>query len=231
MKRAQNLAHAKAAAEAVKAYLRLHREQVADDAELLSLLLPERFAGQGNVRDFQYYVIEKLRAENAVLAAECDRLKKRAELVSAVREGVRGLTLELISAANFEEVVAIALGAAPALSAERVSLAIECETTLLPGADGIRLIPRGLIDSLIGTDAIGAVLRGNHDSLFGGTLGGLQSVAIFRLGVGVGGPPAVFTVATAADGRFEDEAETREIAFFVRALERMFAAWLDPPRS
>ena len=40
MKHAENLLPAQAAADAVKAYLRIYRDEVANDAELLSLLLP-----------------------------------------------------------------------------------------------------------------------------------------------------------------------------------------------
>ena len=41
---------AQAAQQAVKAYIRMHREKLAEDGELLSLLLPQRF-GDGKVRD------------------------------------------------------------------------------------------------------------------------------------------------------------------------------------
>jgi uncharacterized protein YigA (DUF484 family) len=231
MNRAENLSHAKAAAEAVKTYLRLHRKQVADDTELLALLMPDRFAEQSNVRDIQQYVIDKLLAQNAELAAECIRLRRNTELAEKVRAGVRELTLELFSASCFEDVLATAICAAPALSAERVSLAIEGEAAWLPGMDGIRPLPRGLINSLIGWDAIGAVLHGGHESLFAGDLSAVRSVALFRLTIGANGPPAAFAVATAAEGRLEDEFETREIAFFVRALERVLVAWLDRPKS
>ena len=232
MKRAENLLPAQAAADAVKAYLRMHRDRIADDTELLALLLPERFPEAGNVRDYQHFVIERLRDENAKLKAERDGLKKQSESVGATREGVRALVLELVSAQSFEEVVGIATGAAKALGADRVSLAIESADALsLPGMQGVRLLPHGLVDSLIGQDAIGAVLRGGHESLFAGSLGGLQSVAIFRIGLGPTAPPALFAVGSVMTDRFEDESETREIAHFVRALERAIGAWLDLPKS
>lgn len=228
----KNILPAQEAAEAVKAYLRMHRGQIADDAELLALLLPERFPEAGNVRDYQHFIIEKLRSENAKLKSERDGLKKLSDSASAIREGVRALVLELVSARSFEDVVAVATSAAKALGADRVSLAIESADALaLPGMEGVRLLPLGLADSLIGRDAIGAILRGGHEPLFAGALGALQSVAIFRIDLGPTAPPALFAVGAIDAERFEDECETREIAHFVRALERAIVAWLDLPKN
>jgi uncharacterized protein YigA (DUF484 family) len=232
MKRAENLLPAQAAADAVKAYLRIYREQVADDAELLALLLPERFGEASNVRDFQHFIIEKLQTENAVVRAELNGLKRLSDNVSLLREGVRALVLELVSARSFEEVVLITTGAAKALGAERVALAVESTEPLpLRGVEGLRLLPAGLVGSLIGQDAIGAVLRDGHESLFGGSLGGLQSVAIFRLDLGPAAPPALYALGANAHDRFEEESETREIAHFIHALERAIVAWLALPKS
>ena len=62
-----------AAAEAVKTYIRMNRARLAEDGELLALLLPERFE-TGEVRDLQRFVIDRLSAENAALRAERDAL-------------------------------------------------------------------------------------------------------------------------------------------------------------
>ena len=149
MKRAKSRLPAQEAADAVKAYLRMHREDVAQDAELLALLLPERFPESGNVRDYQHFIIEKLRGENAKLRGERDGLKKLTESAVNLREGVRALVLELVSARSFEDVVAIATSAPKALVADRVSLGIEsAEAMSLPGIASVRLLPLGLVDSL-----------------------------------------------------------------------------------
>jgi uncharacterized protein YigA (DUF484 family) len=232
MKRAENLLPDQAAADAVKAYLRIYRDQVANDAELLSLLLPERFGEAANVRDFQHFIIDKLRAENKALKSELSGLMRQSEETETLRESVRGLVLELLSARSFIEVLAIAVGAAKPLGADCLSLAVEsAEASTLPVMAGVRLLPAGLVGSLIGKDAIGAVLRSGHEPLFAGSLNGLQSVAIFRLDLGSALPPALIALGANAEDCFEDECETREIAYFVRALERAIVAWLDPPKS
>ncbi len=232
MKRAENHLPAQEAADAVKAYLRIHREQVANDAELMALLLPERFGEAVNVRDFQHFVIDKLRTENEALRSELNSLERQSENFNMLREGVCAAVLELVWARSFGDVVATAANAAKALGADCVSLAIEDSiTTALSRVPGMRPLPVGLVDSLIGKDAIGAVLKGGHEPLFAGSLNGLKSVAIFRLDLGPAAPPALIALGANAEERFEDESETREIAFFVHALERAIVAWLDLPKS
>jgi hypothetical protein len=63
------------AEEAVKAYIRLHRKRLADDGELLAMLLPERFA-DGEIHDLQRHLIEKLRAENAALKSKLEAVER-----------------------------------------------------------------------------------------------------------------------------------------------------------
>jgi hypothetical protein len=63
------------AEEAIRAYIRLNAKRLAADGDLLAMLLPDRFA-EGEVRDLQRHVIEKLRAENAALRAKLDAVER-----------------------------------------------------------------------------------------------------------------------------------------------------------
>ena len=72
--RAESRAPAEAAAEAVKAYIRMNRARLAADGELMALLLPERF-DSSDVRDLQRFVIDRLTTENAALRAEREGLR------------------------------------------------------------------------------------------------------------------------------------------------------------
>src|SRR5580765_7754379 len=88
-----------AAEQAVKAYLRMHREKLSADGELLSLLLPDRFdKTPGEVRDLQRFIIERLTAENTALKAERDGLRASQDRRSLLGEGVRRYVLDLIDA-------------------------------------------------------------------------------------------------------------------------------------
>jgi uncharacterized protein YigA (DUF484 family) len=228
--RAESRAPAEAAAEAVKAYIRMNRTRLAADSELLALLLPERFDA-GEVRDLQKFVIEKLATENTALRAERDGL--RGARVQAVRlgEGVRRATLDLLDARSFEEAIAIAIASADAFGAERAALCVEGEEGAAPtGTKGVRLIEPGTIAAVLGREGMGAILSGGGEILLGPGGGQCRSLAAFRLKIGRDTPAALYVLGAQAEGRFEgDETET-DLTFFARALERSIRAWLDLPK-
>jgi hypothetical protein len=230
--RAEKLSPASEAAEAVKAYLRMHRAQILEDAEFLRALLPDRFAGEAKIDDFQRHVIEKLQAENAILKVERDGLRHASDRAALTREGVRKLVLELIEARSFEKTIAVATDSAAALDVDRVALGVESAATTHIDLPGMCLLPPGLTDQLIESDATGALIKGRvHPALFWPEDDGMESVALFRLDIGSAAPAALFAVGSRDAARFDDESETREIAYFVRALERTIGAWLDLPTS
>ncbi|HEY5339339.1 MAG TPA: hypothetical protein VIJ85_14115 [Rhizomicrobium sp.] len=214
-----------AAAQAVKAYIRMHREKLAEDGELLSLLLPQRF-GDGRVRDLQRYVIERLTTENNALRAERDGLKSDRSV--RLGDGVRKLVLDLVDARSFEEAIAAAISAAPAFGAERAALCVEGENAAPKGCDGVRLIAPGTIAAVLGRDGGGAVLSGGGEVLLGD--GNCHSLAVFRLRIGPQTPAAIYVLGARNEGRFEGEETAADLSFFARALERAIRAWLDLPK-
>jgi uncharacterized protein YigA (DUF484 family) len=228
--RAESRAPAEAAAEAVKAYIRMNRARLAADGELLALLLPERF-GSGEVRDLQRFVIERLTTENTALRAERDGL--RGARVRAVRlgEGVRRTTLDLIDARSFEEAIAVATTSPEAFGAERAALCVEGEVGAAPtGTKGVRLIEPGTIAAVLGREGMGAILSGGGDVLLGPGGGECRSLAAFRLKIGRDAPGALFVLGARAERRFESEETEADLGFFARALERAIRAWLDLPK-
>jgi len=220
-----------AAAEAVKAYIRLNRTRLASDGELLALLLPERFA-DGEVRDLQRFVIERLASENAALKAERDGLKSTRDRVALRHDGIKRLLLDLLDARTFEEAIAVATGAAATLGAERAALCVESADGTAPtGTKGVRLIQPGTVSALLGPDGTGAILSGGVELLLGPDAGGCKSLALFRLRIGRDAPAALFVLGAYAEGRFDGEDNAADLTFFARALERAIRAWLDLPRN
>ena|ERR1700761_4661101 len=222
--RAESRDPAIAAAQAVKAYIRMHREKLAEDGELLGLLLPQRF-GDARVRDMQSYVIEQLSAENAALRAERDGLKTDRSV--RLGDGVRKLVLDLIDARSFEEAIAMATAAAPAFGADRVALCVEGENAAPRGCEGVRLIAPGTTKAFLGREN-GAVLSGGGEVLLG--VNDCKSIAVFRLRIGRDTPAALYVLGARGEGRFEGEETAADLIFFARALERAIRAWLDLPK-
>lgn len=225
---AKSLPTAEAAAEAVKAYIRLNRARLAGDGELLALLLPER-ADIGDSRDFQRFVIDRLTAENARLKAERDALTGR----NAMRmgEGVRKFVLDLIDARSFSEAIHIVIAAAPAFGADRAAICVEGERDAMKsGSDGVRLIPNGTTEAVLGRDGTGAILSAGGELLLGQGGASYKSVAVFRVKIGRDAPAALFVLGAHKEGAFEDEAIATDLRFAARALERAIRAWLDLPK-
>jgi len=228
MDRAESLDPVRAAAEAVKAYVRLNRVRLAGDGELLAMLLPERFA-EAEVRDLQRYTIERLAAENAALRAERDGLRTK----HGLGDGVRKLTLDLLDARSFEEAIGVAVGSASAFGAERAAICIEGDgnRAMAGGLEQVRLIAPGIVSAILGRDGTGVILSSGGEVLLGPGGGACKSLAVFRLKIGRDTPAAVYALGAAAPGCFEGEETAADLGFFARALERAIRAWLDLPKS
>lgn len=236
MDRAEYLEPDEAAAEAVKAYLRMHRQRIAEDPEMLALLLPERFTGDTNLKDYQHFVIGKLTAQLAALKSERDGLLQNSDSsfwdnATPTGESVKRLVLNLIASNSFEGAIAVARNAASSLNADFVSIGVESDAQLNLGKAGISLLPPGLIGKLITHENVGAVLAGEASRALYPEAAHMQSVAVFRMRFGPRTPAALFAVGSRDERRFDGPGETREIAYFVRALEATIRAWLNPSKN
>jgi uncharacterized protein YigA (DUF484 family) len=217
-----------AAADAVKTYIRLHREQLACDGELLALLVPERFAGQP-VGDLQRHIIEKLREQNGRLRAERDLLQGAQERSLKLGDAVKERVLELLDARSFHEAIAIAVNAAGAFGADRAALCVEGDGAAPKNCEGVRMIAPGTATALLQEETPCAVLKGGGAALLGPAGKECRSIAIFRVKVSRDTPAALYVLGAREAGRFEGEEET-DLCYFARALERSIRAWLDLPR-
>lgn len=230
MERAEARDPAQAAAEAVKAYIRMNRTVLANDGELLALLLPERF-GDAGVRDLQRFVIDRLTNENATLRAERDGLMLGRVTAARLGDGVRKAVLELLDARSFEEAIEAITSSAGAFGGVRAALCVEGEMGAAPtGTDGVRLIAPGTAAALLGRDGTGVILSGGGEILLGPGGGACKSLAVFRLRIGRETPCALYVLGASAEGAFEGDDTAADLGFFARALERAIRAWLDLPK-
>jgi hypothetical protein len=215
-----------AAAEAVKAYIRMNRAKLSRDGEILALLLPERFAS-GQIRDLQRHIIERLAHENAALRAERDGLSNQRDGIMRLDGEVRQAVLDLVDARSFEETIAIARSSAARFGAQRATLCVEGQETV-QGSTGVRLIAAGTVDALLGEDGNVAVLSGASSTLLGKCIAECRSLAVFRLKIG--GPAALYVLGANAEHHFDRGKTISDLAFFARALERAIRTWLDLPK-
>jgi uncharacterized protein len=226
---AKTLAPELAAADAVKTYIRMHREALAEDGDLLALLIPKR-DDIGDVPDFQRFVIDKLAAENAALRAERNALLGSQKTSFRMGEGVRRFVLDLIDARSFAEAIAAVIAAAPFFGADRAAICVEAERGETIRTEGVRLIPKGTIEAVLGRDGSGAILSGGGELLLGPDGAAFRSLAAFRVKIGRDAPCALLVLGAFRDGAFEDDDVASDLRFAARALERAIRAWLDLPR-
>lgn len=217
-----------AAAEAVKTYIRLHREKLSHDGELLSLLLPERFIERG-IGDLQRYVIERLRDENAALRSERDGLTGAHEQARRLGEAVQTAILDLLDARTFEEAIRVAVSAAETFGANSAAFCVESDGAAPNHCEGVRIVAPGTATDVLGTEAASAVLANSGALLLGAAGRDCRSVAVFRLHVGGETPVLLYVLGAREPGRFQGD-EHADLAFLARALERSIRAWLDLPR-
>jgi uncharacterized protein YigA (DUF484 family) len=220
-----------AAAQAVRAYVRMHREKLAADGEFLSLLLPDRFENTaGEIRDLQRFIIDRLTAENTALKAERDGLRASQDRGAILGEGVRRYVLDLIDARSFAEAIAVAIAAAPAFGADKAAFCVEGEDGAAPtGTDGVRLIAPGTVRAVLNNEA-GAILSGGGEMLLGPSGAQCKSLAAFRLKIGKDTPPALYVLGAYEIDRFDGAEVEGDLRYFARALERAIRAWLDLPK-
>jgi uncharacterized protein len=220
---------AAAAEEAVKSYIRMNRAALAEDGELLALLLPERFDSH-EVRDLQRYALDRLREENMALKAERDALAATRDQAVRLGDHAKRAVLDLLDARSFEEAIEIATHAAAGFGAERAALCVEAASGRAPGGDGVRLIAPGTTLAVLGRDGTGAILSGCGEMLLGAAGGECRSLAVFRLRIGRDTPSAIYVLGAREAGRFDGAEVAADIGFFARALERAIRAWLDLPK-
>jgi hypothetical protein len=146
-------------------------------------------------------------------------------------EGVRKFVLDLIDARSFSEAIHIVIAAAPAFGADRAAICVEGERDeVKSGNDGVRLIPNGTTEAVLGRDGTGAILSAGGELLLGQGGAAYKSVAVFRVKIGRDAPAALFVLGAQREAAFEDEGIATDLRFAARALERAIRAWLDLPK-
>jgi hypothetical protein len=217
--------------EEVKSYLRENAESVANDAELLSLVLPKRDVPE-NVEDIQSRIIERLRGKIANLQSQ------RADLVHTVRgnvsaqERVHIATLRFLEAESLGHLNHILMHElAPCLDLDAVALCVESsENAAYPSslANTMQFLPDGMVDILLGRGELARLNSGQLrlPSLYGDKTSMLRSEALVRLNIWHGGPSGILALASSDPDAFRPDQGADLLDFLARALERCMRNWL-----
>jgi hypothetical protein len=221
-------------AEAVAAFLAARPDFLADHPDLLdTLILPEAGGGDGVV-DLRAHLVQRQRDE-------IDRLKRQQRaIVSATRanqntqQRIHSAILFLLDAESFEHLIqAIGTDLAVLLDLDAAVLSVENEGDDRPPPlrSGVRVLPPGTIDHLLGGAAhrLDGEIEGD-ETVFGPAAGLVKSQALIRLDVSSETPPALLALGSRDPEMFQNGMRTDLMGFLANVLQRCIRDWLDLPR-
>lgn len=219
----------------IRAFLADNPHYLTDNPEVLAAVTPAPRHADEHVTDMQGFLIVRLREENARL----DR--RHADLLATVRANaasqgrIHSAALMILEARSFEELIEIATtDLAVRLDVDIAMLAVEQSGT--PGrksAAGIRLLPEGSVDRIIG-EGRDVVLNTNitgSTEIYGAGAGLVASEALLRLRASPEAPVGILALASRDPARFDPGQGTELLAFLGRVIELCIRTWLGLPRS
>ncbi|MFQ5972052.1 MAG: DUF484 family protein [Alphaproteobacteria bacterium] len=228
--------HLDLAEDQVLGYLRRNPDFLARHPDLFTKLVPPaRKFGNGRdatVMDLQQFMLGRLREDVGRLEKRHDALVDTSRSNLRTQSRVHAAALALLSARSFESFIEIVTtDLAMLLEIDVVAMCIECSEVTRVRPDGIRLLPSGSIDELLGRRA-DVVLRENTVGerwLYGSGAGLVRSDALLRLRVRRQPPDALLALGARTPGHFHAGQATELLSFLARVLEHGIRNWLDVP--
>ena len=190
--------------------------------------------GSGEIVDLQHVMLTRLQAEIGRRDTACNELidAGRSNLQSQSR--IHDAALALLGALSLDHLIErIATDLPVILDIDASALCLENGPVARSTADGIRVLPAGAIDTLLG-DGRNVLLRANVSGdprLYGEPSGLVRSDALLRLKIREGMPHAVLALGSRDPGRFHPGQGTELLGFLAHVMEYVIRAWLDLPRQ
>jgi hypothetical protein len=190
--------------------------------------------GGGEIVDLQHVMLTRLKAEVGRREDACNELidAGRSNMQSQAR--IHDAALALLGALSLDHLIErVATDLPVILDIDTSALCLENGEVARATADGIRVLPKGAIDGLLGVGKP-ALLRANvsgDSRLFGESAGLVRSDALLRLKVREGMPHALLALGSRDPGRFNARQGTELLVFLAHVMEYVIRAWLDLPRQ
>lgn len=214
----------------IVAWLRRNPRFLQKNPDILDDLLPPRHRQGKGIVDFQYYMVERLRADrDEVLESTREIVENsRANMNNLAR--IHKIVLMILEARNFEDFIrTITMDAAAVLDVDIISLIVETEGGAIPHIDlaGVRTAEPGTIDLLMKDKTI--ILESGIaglDEIYGGGSGLVRSQALMRLHIAAGTPPLLLAFGSRNAALFHERQATDLVMFLGQVIERCFLSWL-----
>lgn len=226
--------------ETVKAFIRANPEVIADDPELLGVIIPASYSEDGIVYDMQRFAIDRLKAQSDEVVRQRDRAMNALRINAAVGAQMQNAILAVLEARNFEDMIRIVtekLG--PILDMDRIVLCMEeTQEGLIDDMTavekiGVRIMPECGVDALLGEGGNTVLEAETHGPAlaFGPNGRDMKSYALVRLAVSSIAPPGLLAIGSKSPHTFDPRQATDQLEFLARVLERQVRAWLSLPED
>lgn len=224
----------------VAAWLRAHPDFFDRHPELMLALTPparefgEAGEGGAEIVDLQHAMMVRLQAEVGRRDETCNELidAGRSNLKSQAR--IHEASLALLASRSLDHLIErVGTDLPVILDIDASALCLESGDVVRTTADGIRVLPAGSIDEILGVSK-SVVLRANiagERRIFGELAGLVHSEALLRLKVREGLPHALLALGSRDAGRFHSGQGTELLGFLAHVMEHTIRAWLDLPRQ
>lgn len=220
--------------EDVVAFLKAHPKFLQQNPQACDYLIPPKNGDGGkNVRDFQSFMIQRLKSDKEKVIENTKELVENARSNMNNQHRVQKVVLRLLEARTFEEFIhIITMDMATMLDTDIATLVVEADGHDIPHIhnSGIRIVPPGTIDAwmkdkntLLQSDITGI------EVIYGGAYTLVRSQALLRVDISMNTPPAILAFGSRDPHMFTDGQGTDMVSFLARVVERCFRTWLNLP--
>lgn len=218
----------------VLAFLKENPKFLQQHPEACDFLIPPKNGDGGkNVRDFQSFMIQRLKSDKERVLESTKELVENARSNMNNQQRVQKVILRLLEARSFEEFIhVITMDMAAMLDTDIATLVVEADGHNIPHIhnSGIRIVPPGTIDAWMGEK--NTLLQSDISGIeviYGGGYTLVRSQALLRVDISMNTPPAILAFGSRDPHMFAEGQGTDMVSFLARVVERCFRAWLNLP--
>jgi uncharacterized protein YigA (DUF484 family) len=220
-------------AQDILTYLQSNPAFLQQNPEAINYLIPPKNGEGKNVRDFQSFMIQRLKTDKERVIESTKELVENARSNMNNQQRIQKVILRILEARNFEEFIhIITMDMATMLDTDIATLVVESSGHDIPHihTSGIRIVPPGTIDQWMGDK--NALLQSDISGIeviYGGAYTLVRSQALLRVDISMDTPPAILAFGSRDPHMFDDGQATDMVAFLARVVERAFRSWLNLP--
>ncbi len=217
----------------VIAFLKDNPKFLQDNPDVCDFLVPPKQGDGRKVKDFQSYMIERLRSDKEEVIETAKDIVETSRTNMNNQQRIHEAVLRLLEASRFDNFIhTITMDLATVLDVDIAVFLVEANGNDIPhiSTSGIRIIPEGTIDKWM--EGKNVLLQDNIagiEAIYGGGATLVKSQILLRVDIAMDTPPAILAFGSRNADMFAEGQATDQILFLARVIERCFRSWLNLP--